>query len=401
MSTRYTAIDVSLPTYTGDAHLIQTDGENVMIDAGRLGTGLVDKLAALGVTHLDRVFITHVHRDHIWGLYDILDSSITIGTVYANWPLSQICTTNDGCVPQEIANMQSALAAAGVTVVSYAQNDSFGLSGATLDVLYRYDGVNTPVGETKINDTSAVMRLTAHGHTVLFSGDLRDKIGGYLAANAANLASDIMVIPHHGANTAAPNAYFDAVNPSLAIVSSPDWRWNSSDATRMRNWCFDNGVPVLATGEWGNISVNMETLEITPKEPKHTVFRAYLGSEQSNVAAGTETKILFNKVQYDTANGFENNGYTVRSSGWYRIEASAEFDEVAGKASRLILRRNGSELSWTRNSGNDRRQSHYTATVEWLPAGDIIEAVAVLYTDTNVGDIEPGRADTYLSLMKQ
>jgi beta-lactamase superfamily II metal-dependent hydrolase len=70
--TRIHFIDVS----QGDAALIQSDGKNLLIDAGPVNSGqrLVEYLKKQNVTTLDMVIASHPYDDHIGGMIDVLDA---------------------------------------------------------------------------------------------------------------------------------------------------------------------------------------------------------------------------------------------------------------------------------------------------------------------------------------
>ena len=133
---------------------------------------------------------------------------------------------------------------------------AFELGGkAKISILYAFDGVNTPVGKTDVNDMSFIMMLEHGEHRVLFTGDLNNKIGGWLAAEAENIQADILKVPHHGTESAAPNVFFEKVAPSFALVPAPEHLWLSERSARIRSWFTDNAIPVYVNGINGNIQV--------------------------------------------------------------------------------------------------------------------------------------------------
>src|SRR5512143_2721070 len=56
----------------GDATLITVDGQRLLIDGGRSGSTITQRLAALGVADLDAVVATHPDADHVGGLAAVL-----------------------------------------------------------------------------------------------------------------------------------------------------------------------------------------------------------------------------------------------------------------------------------------------------------------------------------------
>ena len=60
----------------GDSILIQSDGKNVLIDAGENNKGddVLSYLETYGIQSLDYVIGTHAHSDHIGGLDTVINS---------------------------------------------------------------------------------------------------------------------------------------------------------------------------------------------------------------------------------------------------------------------------------------------------------------------------------------
>jgi len=84
-------INVSSQNLVGDAHLIKfTNGQVYVIDTGNEGDSggkkLVSYLKKDRINKIDKLFISHAHRDHYGGLIDLLNSSIVVREIYFNIP---------------------------------------------------------------------------------------------------------------------------------------------------------------------------------------------------------------------------------------------------------------------------------------------------------------------------
>jgi beta-lactamase superfamily II metal-dependent hydrolase len=263
----WTMINVNYSPQQGDAHLIQTrNGKNILIDTGHLDPArkaLVPYLQAKGVKKIDAVFITHPHKDHYDGLLAILENGIPIKDVYFNMPDKQVCDAEIpwGCDYEHILNYRKMLASNQVNILEAKAGKELDLGwGSSLKILYAFDGVNTPVGRTDINDMSLIMMLKHGFNSVLFTGDLNAKLGEYLANEGKDnhsLKVDILKLPHHGTEGAAPDAFFEAVSPSDVLVPSPALLWCSARSARMKNWVESRKLPTYVNGFSGHVTVKM------------------------------------------------------------------------------------------------------------------------------------------------
>lgn len=282
-------INVNHTDKQGDAHLLTFYGQpnpqsphqapahsQVLIDTGDQGDWIVPQLKRLGVQRLDTVLISHPHHDHYGGLTDIVRSGIQVGEVYLSVPDREICDKEIpwGCASEEIANLVEFLktqnipirqAQAGEVLFPKPGTDSSMAQLGThteLKVLFSYDGVNTPIGKTDINDMSTLVLLKAGTTKALFTGDLNIPLGKYLAEQALqssdhlNLRADILKVPHHGTEGTAPNEFFDAVHPKIALIPSPLTLWKSDRSSRIRNYFEqEKGIETWVNGRDGTILV--------------------------------------------------------------------------------------------------------------------------------------------------
>lgn len=261
----WTMINVNYAPQQGDAHLIQTDtGKNILIDTGHYWAAenvMIPYLQSKGVKALDQVFISHPHKDHYAGLLAIVKKGIKIKEVFFNLPDRAVCDVEIpwGCDYAEILNYHQTLKSSGVKVSEATAGMVLKIgSDASLEVLYAYDGVNTPVGQTDINDMSLIMKLRNGTQTALFTGDLNNKIGEYLAQEGKNLKANILKLPHHGTEGAAPDSFFEAVSPQVAMVPSPALLWCSARSARMKTWFEGRQIPTYVNGFAGHVIVKMQ-----------------------------------------------------------------------------------------------------------------------------------------------
>jgi len=259
---KWMAIDVNSAEGQADANLVRfANGQNYLIDAGDSNGKLVSELKKLDVHSLEAVIISHAHRDHYGGLAALLDSAIRVKRVLFNIPARSVCDSEKpwGCDYADVENTIKLLRERGVAVNPVSAGDViFRVGKVSLEVLYAYDGINTPVGPTDINDMSLIMLLSNDNMKVLFTGDLNQKLGSYLAGlGDRKLKAQFLKMPHHGAESLAPNAFFDWVDPRVVVVPAPAKIWNSDRCKQARDWVEGKQLAHYVTGSSGNFSVSL------------------------------------------------------------------------------------------------------------------------------------------------
>ena len=269
----WTMVNVSGNKHSGDAHLLEfPDGRVVIIDTGyRYYTEhyLVPLLRSKGITRIHALVITHAHRNHYGGIGELIKADIMPDVVYFNQPPKQRCdaeTWSTGCDYGHVQATFGMLEENEVPVKPLSQGDNIVITKnerISLDVLYAFDGMDTPVGRTDINDTSAILKLRVGDQSVLFAADLNRKIGAHLARHGENLRADIMTAPHHGVESAAPDVFFDAVQPRtiLASVSAPPHL--GPRGKRLRDYAERNDIPLYVSGLHGNVVVKINQDDFT------------------------------------------------------------------------------------------------------------------------------------------
>jgi competence protein ComEC len=269
--TRWTMLPVTPVTGQADAHLLEfPGGTRVLVDAGEgwdAPGALLASLQKRNVTHLDLVVLSHFHSDHYGRLLDLIRAGIVVDRVVLNVPDRESADREIpwGCNWEDVQAVLAELRARQIPYATPAAGDSLlalkNPDGTTagIEVVCCYDGRHTPVGPTDVNDTSIILRVY-HGPTrVLFSGDLNLSLGTYLATSAFDLKADLLKVPHHGTEGAAPNEFFDRVGARAVLVPGPKALWESPRSMRIRNYFLEHHTPAYVSGISGAVTVLLDS----------------------------------------------------------------------------------------------------------------------------------------------
>ena len=153
---RFTCLNIG----KGDCMLLQWEDQAYLIDAGYSQTwkALETALAQCGVTHLNGVFLTHCHKDHVGGVYGLAQSDVTVDAWYA--PALYYTMNADVHPAQWAAEYQ------GKTVTWLRAGDVVGAGeGYTFTVLGPLS-----VNQDNENNNSLVMRFASPAGSILLAG---------------------------------------------------------------------------------------------------------------------------------------------------------------------------------------------------------------------------------------
>lgn len=267
-SLKWTMVNVN-ESIQGDAHLIRVNGgKTVLIDTGSRAAAedvLIPYLLDHEISAIDILIITHAHFDHYGGVVPLIDSGIQVGEIVFRFPDDEQCEAEIfGCCVEDIREIKEMIELAEIPVYEGTQGMVFSLGEDTeLEILYAFCPDDTPVSDIDMNDESLVMRLCHDGFRFLFTGDLSEKVGGYLAENGEDLQADIIKIPHHAADPIAPTPFYDAVNPRYALSPTSSELWCSERTIATRNWLAENTIPVYINGFRGHVDVMVADHELS------------------------------------------------------------------------------------------------------------------------------------------
>ena len=201
----------------GDAILIQTETQNVLIDTGDLDER--DKLRAeldkAGVKKIDAVILTHRHADHIGGMEMLIDT-YPIGMVYDNGMPS---------TSRVYIGYMKQLKAKGIARKGLCTGDRVDLGGGAVFEVLAPSASLGQQGSVKgykhdPNNESVVGRLVFGDFSMMFTGDAEKKEEqDVLAGGQGEVQSTVLKAGHHGSKTSSSADFLRAVRPAAVLIS--------------------------------------------------------------------------------------------------------------------------------------------------------------------------------------
>ena len=228
---RMTVLDVG----HGLSVVVETARHVLVYDAGpRVGSRLdaaalavLPYLAERGHDTVDRVVLSHGDSDHVGG-YRRLAESVTLGGMVANGTVGSH-RPDSACVA----------------------GHRWSWDGVSFEVLYPFEG------RTGFDNAhSCVVRVEGSGGSVLLTGDI--ETGGeraLVARSGAGLATDVLVVPHHGSATSSTRGFIDAVSPAIALFSASErGRFRLPHPTVVSRY-VEAGIATYSTSRCGAITI--------------------------------------------------------------------------------------------------------------------------------------------------
>lgn len=229
-----------------DSILIQTNNENMLIDAGNNsdGSNLVAYLKNEEINNFKYVVGTHAHEDHVGGMDDII-YNFNIEHFYMPDVISTTKTFED--ILDALENKQVRFETPNI-------DDTFNLGEATIKIIYVGKDSNN------LNNTSIVLKLKYKNAEFLFMGDLEKDIEKQLLDK--DIKADILKVGHHGSNTSSSKEFIEKVKPSISIISvGNNNKYNHPNKSTL-DILNKNNSRVLRTDELGTIIVTSDGFKV-------------------------------------------------------------------------------------------------------------------------------------------
>jgi competence protein ComEC len=195
----------------GDAILIETpNGTDILVDGGP-GRAVLRGLGHELAWHdrsIELMILTHPQADHFTGLLDVLN----------RYDVRRVVAGPGEEQSLGYATWQSAIEAEGAAIEVPRAGTTFDLGdGVQLEVLGPLADMAT---DAELNNTSLVLRLVWGDVSFLLTGDIEAAAEQSFVESGMDLRSTVFKVPHHGSKTSSSEAFLDAVQPSIAVVSA-------------------------------------------------------------------------------------------------------------------------------------------------------------------------------------
>ena len=231
----------------GDACLIKTpSGYTALIDGGeRDGEDLIIPfLFDMRVHKLDMVIATHGHKDHIYGLIDVLEN-FKVKTLV-------IPSLND---EGQFTPIIDKAKEKNIEIKRVSMGDELGLNHeVSIKAILPKNTIK--VDKDNWNNNSLIVKVDYGSSSFLFTGDAEINEIEQLLDTNFKLNCDVIKVPHHG----SPNGYCQEllmrVNPKAAIISVGKNNFGHPDEGVLKNYSSNN-IEVLRTDLFGCIRMKV------------------------------------------------------------------------------------------------------------------------------------------------
>jgi len=193
---------------TDEAITVECGGKLMMVDGG---TGpywqrFWPYLQEHNMTHLDIMYNSHPHYDHLQGeIYLLKLTDIQVDAFYSPFPENHIHR-----VQKQVVKV---LKDKGIPYHQVLEDETFTLGGAEITMYYWPDGQDP-------NSLSGTLHIAFGNTKILLPSDTTGQAQRYLVSKYGDkLRSDVMKVPHHGLGQMFTD-FLPAVQPPFAVYTS-------------------------------------------------------------------------------------------------------------------------------------------------------------------------------------
>jgi len=232
----------------GDAILIELpDRTNIVLDAGEkaYGAKMAGYLASHRIEKIDTAVITHPHKNHFEGFFEIVKK----------FPIGRVFINGDPNTEEGHTDLLRIFKELGVPVRTLRAGSSIGKLPAGVKIYV----LNPRRISESVNDNSLVLWLRYHETSFLFTADIEEKRQDEILKKFPQVTeAGCVQIPHHGGPVS--NAFAGAFPASLFVISTGKNPWGilfTEDLEKFKNRVFrtDQGRAVVFESDGYHLKV--------------------------------------------------------------------------------------------------------------------------------------------------
>jgi len=209
---------IALDVGQGTAVVVLTQKHAVLFDAGprtshanEAGSRtILPYLRSMGVKQLDTIVVSHSDVDHAGGFAEVI-AGINTGMAYASFGLDRFLLEEEKRMDREyvLLNRNQAYLPCG-------QGQAFSFDGVSFTFL---NSGQLPLPNESGNEQSCVLQVQGSQHSALLTGDIHiEQENGLVQPGLEKV--NVVVVPHHGANTSSSPAFAQALKADHAIAQN-------------------------------------------------------------------------------------------------------------------------------------------------------------------------------------
>ncbi len=252
----------------GDATLIICGEHAMLVDTGDTakGTAVQNYLRKQNVKKLDYLILTHPDADHIGGAPVII----------TKFEIDKVFVSNYEKDNKTYQKLIQALDNKRIKAATPKAGSKYSLGTAEITIIAPNAEYDNP------NDASVGVIIQNGDHRFLFAGDAGEDAEQDMLENGIDLSADVYHAGHHGSRTSTSEAFFDAVEPSYAVISCGEGNSYGHPHAQTLNLFRTNGVKVYRTDEQGSIIAESDGTQLSWNCSPSTTWAA---GEPSNSSA--------------------------------------------------------------------------------------------------------------------
>lgn len=264
----------------GDCILLQSEGQSMLIDAGKAeyGANVVSYLKKIGVTSLNYAIVTHDDPDHIGGFNSVL-KKISVEKIY-----------HTGVRYNDNANSKNA----NDLIKSLNIHTEVPFTGSTMQFGCATIEFLAPNSNTysEYNDNSIVVRVVNGENSFLLTGDAELASENEMLSKGRTLKSDVLKVGHHSALTSTSQKFLDAVDPSISVISCDEA--GAAGFPRKTTVAKLTKTNIYRTDISGNIVFESDGKDITTSADPYLYANSSYKNGQTTQTLEDECKVLKN-----------------------------------------------------------------------------------------------------------
>lgn len=230
----------------GDAILISQGSNQMLVDGGKSGKLLLEKLGGY-IPFWDRdieiMLATHPDQDHIGGLVSALK----------NYNVHKIIKTQAESESQTYQALKNEIEKESAEIIEARKGIKIKFpNGAEAEILYPFGSINSE-NKKDSNGNSIVAKLNFGENKFLFTGDLPNVQEKELLENNVDIKTDILKVAHHGSKYSTSVEFLKSAKPQDAVISVGKNNSYGHPAPEIIQKILKQGIKIWRTDEAGDV----------------------------------------------------------------------------------------------------------------------------------------------------